>query len=79
MNLYVNIKNRWRKEDKCGYTPLSKNTYLQTRSFKKLICFEKKLKTIFDKYYNNNPKKFIDIIEKNQGKFIQYYNLQYFQ
>ena len=77
MNLYVNIKNRWRKKDKCRYTPLSKNTYLQTRSFKNAYVLKSnpKLKTIFDKYYNNNPKKFIDIIERNQGKFIQYYNL----
>ena len=25
-----------------------------------------KLKSIFDKYYTNNPKKFIDIISKNK-------------
>ena len=28
------------------------------------------LKSIFDRYYTNNPKKFIDIISKNQGNLI---------
>ncbi len=27
-----------------------------------------KLKSIYDRYYSNNPKKFIDIIEKNKEK-----------
>lgn len=77
MNLYVNIKNRWRKKDKCRYTPLSKTLTFKPGALKNAYVLKSnpKLKTIFDKYYNNNPKKFIDIIEKNQGKFIKYYNL----
>jgi len=49
--------------------------YLKTLTFKPgalknsyVLKSNPKLKTIFDKYYNNNPKKFIDIIEKNKEK-----------
>ncbi len=49
--------------------------YLKTLIFKPgalknsfVLKSNPKLKTIFDKYYTNNPKKFIDIIEKNKGK-----------
>ena len=49
--------------------------YLKTLIFKPgalknsfVLKSNPKLKTIFDKYYTNNPKKFIDIIEKNKEK-----------
>lgn len=49
--------------------------YLKTLTFKPgalrnsfVLKSNPKLKTIFDKYYTNNPKKFIDIIEKNKEK-----------
>lgn len=49
--------------------------YLKTLTFKPgalrnsyVLKSNPKLKSIFDKYYTNNPKKFIDIIEKNKEK-----------
>lgn len=49
--------------------------YLKTLTFKPgalknsyVLKSNPKLKTIFNKYYTNNPKKFIDIIEKNKEK-----------
>ena len=49
--------------------------YLKTLTFKPgalrnsyVLKSNPKLKAIFDKYYTNNPKKFIDIIEKNKEK-----------
>lgn len=49
--------------------------YLKTLIFKPgalknsyVLKSNPKLKTIFDKYYSNNPKKFIDLIEKNKEK-----------
>ena len=49
--------------------------YLKTLTFKPgalrnsyVLKSNPKLKSIFDKYYINNPKKFIDIIEKNKEK-----------
>ena len=49
--------------------------YLKTLTFKPgalknsyVLKSNLKLKSIFDKYYTNNPKKFIDIIEKNREK-----------
>ena len=72
MNLYVNIK----RID--GNKKISSDIrhYLKTLIFKPgalrnlfVLKSNPKLKTIFDKYYTNNPKKFIDIIEKNIQKF----------
>ena len=47
--------------------------YLKTLTFKPgairnsyVLKSNPKLKSIFDKYYTNNPKKFIDIISKNK-------------
>ena len=49
--------------------------YLKTLTFKPgalknsyVLKSNPKLKSIFDKYYTNNPRKFIDIIEKNKEK-----------
>lgn len=49
--------------------------YLKTLTFKPgalknsyVLKSNPKLKSIFDKYYTNNPKKFIDIISKNKEK-----------
>ena len=49
--------------------------YLKTLTFKPgalknsyVLKSNPSLKSIFDKYYTNNPKKFIDIIEKNKEK-----------
>lgn len=49
--------------------------YLRTLTFKPgalknsyVLKSNPKLKSIFDKYYTNNPKKFIDIISKNKEK-----------
>lgn len=49
--------------------------YLKTLTFKPgalrnsyILKSNPKLKSIFDKYYTNNPKKFIDIIEKNKDE-----------
>ena len=49
--------------------------YLKTLTFKPgalknsyVLKSNSKLKSIFDKYYTNNPKKFIDIISKNKKK-----------
>lgn len=49
--------------------------YLKTLIFKPgalrnsyVLKSNPKLKSIFDKYYSNNPKKFIDIISKNKEK-----------
>ena len=49
--------------------------YLKTLTFKPgalknsyVLKSNPKLKSIFDKYYTNNPKKFIDIIAKNKEK-----------
>ena len=49
--------------------------YLKTLNFKPgalknsfVLKSNPKLKSIFDKYYTNNPKKFIDIISKNKEK-----------
>ena len=49
--------------------------YLKTLTFKPgalknsyVLKSNLKLKSIFDKYYTNNPKKFIDIISKNKKK-----------
>lgn len=49
--------------------------YLKTLTFKPgalknsyVLKSNPKLKSIFDRYYTNNPKKFIDIIEKNKEK-----------
>lgn len=49
--------------------------YLKTLTFKPgalrnsyVLKSNPKLKTIFDKYYTNNPKKFIDLIAKNKEK-----------
>ncbi len=49
--------------------------YLKTLTFKPgalrnsyVLKSNPKLKSIFDKYYSNNPKKFIDTIEKNKEK-----------
>ena len=49
--------------------------YLKTLTFKPgalrnsyVLKSNPKLKTIFDKYYINNPKKFIDLIAKNKEK-----------
>ena len=49
--------------------------YLKTLTFKPgalrnsyILKSNPKLKSIFDKYYTNNPKKFIDIIEKNKAE-----------
>ena len=59
--------------------------YLKTLTFKPgalknsyVLKSNPKLKSIFDKYYTNNPKKFIDIISKNQGNFIDYYRIVIF-
>ena len=53
--------------------------YLKTLTFKPgalrnsyVLKSNPKLKSIFDKYYTNNPKKFIDIIEKNKEKTNEY-------
>lgn len=49
--------------------------YLKTLTFKPgalrnsyVLKSNPKLKSIFDKYYTNNPKKFIELIEKNKEK-----------
>lgn len=49
--------------------------YLKTLTFKPgalrnsyVLKSNPKLKSIFDKYYTNNPKKFIDLISKNKEK-----------
>ena len=49
--------------------------YLKTLTFKPealknsyVLKSNPKLKSIFDRYYTNNPKKFIDIISKNKEK-----------
>ncbi len=49
--------------------------YLKTLTFKPgalrnsyVLKSNPKLKSIFDKYYTNNPKKFIDVISKNKEK-----------
>ena len=49
--------------------------YLKTLTFKPgalknsyVLKSNLKLKSIYDRYYTNNPKKFIDIIEKNKEK-----------
>ena len=49
--------------------------YLKTLTFKPgalknsyVLKSNPKLKSIFDKYYTNNPKKFIDLISKNKKK-----------
>ena len=49
--------------------------YLKTLTFKPgalrnsyVLKSNPKLKSIYDKYYTNNPKKFIEIIEKNKEK-----------
>ena len=51
--------------------------YLKTLTFKPgalknsyVLKSNPKLKSIFDKYYTNNPKKFIDIISKNKENII---------
>lgn len=53
--------------------------YLKTLTFKPgalrnsyILKSNPKLKSIFDKYYTNNPKKFIDIIQKNKEKTNDY-------
>ena len=71
MNLYVNIK----RIDGNKKISADIRHYLKTLIFKPgalrnsfVLKSNPKLKTIFDKYYTNNPKKFIDIIEKNKEK-----------
>ncbi len=64
-----------KKLDGCKKISADIRHYLKTLTFKPgalknsyVLKSNPKLKSIYDRYYTNNPKKFIDIISKNKEK-----------
>lgn len=70
MNLFVSKKNRYRKKISADIRHYLKTLTLKPGALKNSYVLKSnpEQKSIFNKCCINNPKKFIDIIEKNKEK-----------